>query len=367
MTPRSGIALLFVFSAAAIGAIGGCSNYASTTTPTPVSSVSPSPFPDTLYVQDTTSRSIRVYKNASGSNGFSSSSAQLSAPTTAFVDVVYNPAKDVLWVPFCAGAPCPGTSGPVDVWAAASTLKNGGPTSSVTLPNINGAAAYDETHDLLFVTVNNAPIVQIYSSASTLGTGGNTVPATSATLQINDPQIQYSPPPPRPQELYYDKARDLLFASDYGTVVAEFDNFGAQAAAAAASHTPLTLPPSREITALVKTDGMAYNSAQDILFVVADQSGQLTVISQASVTNGPAGHAQLVTGFANAKGVAYDDVRNILFVYDPGDPGGAGEILSYPNATTLAGNQAGWAGRKAFVDAFVSGLSGFGISIDTTH
>ena len=365
MTPRSGIALLFVFAAAASVAVG-CSKSTSAT-PTPVASVSPSPFPDTLYVQDVTSKSIRIYKNASGANGFSAASSTLSASTVSINDVVYSPDKNVVWMPFCAGKPCPGTSGPINVYAGANTLpNNSGPTSTVTLANINGAAAYDDNNDLLYVPVNNSAAVEIYASASTLGTGGNTAPAASATLNITDPGIQY-PGPPRPQELYYDKARDLLFVSDFGTVVAVFDNFGAQALAAAMSHTNINLTANNQITGLVQTDGMAYNSAQDILFLVADQHGQLSVISQASTTNGPAGHVQLVTGFAIPKGLAYDDIRNILFVYDPGNPFSEGQILSFPNATTLAGAQNQWKGRKGFVDSFVSSLSGFGIAVDETH
>ena len=219
---------------------------------------------------------------------------------------------------------------------------------------------------MLYVPINSSAAVEIYASASTLGTGGNTAPAASATLTINDPGIQY-PGPPRPQELYYDKTRDILFVSDFGTVVAVFDNFGAQALAAAMSHTNINLTANNEITGLVQTDGMAYNTSQDILFLVADQHGQLSVIQSASTTNGPAGHIQLVTGYSNPKGLAYDDIRNILFVYDPGNPNGQGQILSYPNATTLAGNQHSWAGRKGFVDSFVPSLSGFGIAVDETH
>ena len=366
MTPRSGIALLFAFSVVAAFAVGACSK-SSTPTPTPVASVSPSPFPDTLYVQDVTSKTIRIYKNASGANGFFSASSTLSAVTVSVNDVVYSPDKNVAWMPFCAGKPCPGTSGPVNVYAGANALPTDAPpTSTVTLANINGAAAYDDNHDFLYVPVNNSAAVEIYQNASTLGTGGNTAPAASATLTITDPGIQY-PGPPRPQELYYDKARDLLFVSDFGTVVAVFDNFGAQAAAAVSTHSNINLTANNEITGLVQTDGMAYNSSQDILFVVADQHGQLSVISSASTTNGAAGHIQLVTGFSLPKGIAYDDIRNILFVYDPGNPFGEGQILSYPNATTLAGAQHSWAGRKGFVDSFVSSLSGFGIAVDETH
>jgi hypothetical protein len=318
-----------------------------------------------LYVQDTTSKAVRVYKNASGQNGFASASAVLTTNSNTFDDAVYSPDKDVLWVPLCAAGGCPGTQAPVDVYTAASTLKTSGPTAtSAPLPNINGAAAYDDTHDLLYVTVNNAPVIEIYASASTLGTGST--PAANATLNIVDPGIQYTGSP-RPQELYYDKARDILFASDFGTVVATFDNFGAQAAAAASSHTNINLNSSTQITSLVQTDGMAYNTAQDILFVVSDQRGVLTVLNQASTTNGPDTHPQAVTGFANPKGLAYDDVRNILFVYDPGNPNQEGQILSFPNATTLSGAQSAWHGRKGFVDGFIAGLSGFGISVDSTH
>jgi len=318
-------------------------------------------------VQDTTSHAVRVYKNASGQNGFAAASSVLTTNSNTFDDAVYSPDKDVLWVPLCAAGGCPGSAAPVDVYSGASTLKNSGPTAtSAPLPNINGAAVYDDNHDLLFVTENDAPIIQIYASASTLGSGSNTSPAANATLNIIDPGIQYQGSP-RPQELYYDKARDILFASDFGTVVAEFDAFGTQAAAAAASHTNFTLDSSRQITSLIQTDGMAYNTSQDILFVVSDSRGVLTIISSASTTNGPTTHAQTVTGFANPKGLAYDDVRNFLFVYDPGNPNQEGQILNFPNATTMSGNQAGWKGRKGFVDGFIVGMSGFGIAVDTTH
>ena len=367
MTPRSGIALFFAFAAVAFFAVGGCGKYTTPPPPKPGPSVSPSPFPDTLYVQDTNSHAVRVYKNASGQNGFAAASAVLTTNSISDDDAVYAPDKDVLWVPLCAAGGCPDSALPVDVYTAASTLKNSGPTAtSAPLANINGAAAYDDTNDLLYVTVNNAPDIEIYASASTLGTGANTTPAAKATLNITDPGIQYQGVP-RPQELYYDKARDILFASDFGTVVAEFDAFGAQAAAAAASHTDINLNSSRQISALIQTDGMAYNTSQDILFVVSDQRGVMTIVSNASTTNGPVTHPQTATGFANPKGLAYDDVRNILFVYDPGNPNSEGQILIFPNATTLSGNQAGWKGRKGFVDGFVAGLSGFGISVDTTH
>jgi len=367
MTPRSGIALFFAFSLFAVFAEGGCGKYGTTPTPTTIPSGTVSPFPDTLFVQDTSSKTIRIYENASGHNGFAFANLTLSAPTVSLNDVVYSPDKNVLWMPSCAGRPCPGVSGPIDVYAMPTALpNNSGPTSVVSLANINGAAAYDDNNDLLFVLVNNAPVVQIYQNASTLGTGGNTQPVASATLNMTDPQIQYSPPP-QPQEIYYDKTRDILFVSDFGSIVAAFDSFGAQAEAAVVAHTNINLSSSTQITGLLQTDGMAYNSSQDVLFVVSDQHGQLTVLSQASTTNGPAGHAQVVTGFANPKGLAYDDIRNILFVYDPGNPLGQGQVLSYPNATTLSGHQNNWKGRKGFVDSFVPSLSGFGIAIDETH
>ncbi len=366
MTPRSGIALLFVFSALAAFAVNGCGK-SSGATPTPVASVSPSPFPDTLYVQDLTSKRIRIYENASGANGFAAANLTLVASTLSLNDVVYSPDKNVLWMPSCAGKPCPGVSGPIYVYAQPTALpNNSGPTSTVSLAAVDGAASYDDNHDLLYVVTNNSTAIQIYANASTLGTAGNTQPAASASLTMNDPQIQYSPPP-RAQEIYYDKARDILFVSDFGSIVAAFDNFGAQAEAAAVSHTNINLTSSTQISGLLQTDGMAYNSAQDILFVVSDQHGQMTVIQQASTTNGPAGHAQIITGFSNPKGLAYDDIRNILYVYDPGDPDSQGQILSYPNATTLSGNQHNWAGKKGFVDSFVSSLSGFGIAVDETH
>jgi hypothetical protein len=367
MTPRSGIALFFLFSVAAVTAVGGCSKYGTTPNPTPIPSGTVSPFPDTLYVQDTSSKTIRVYKNASGINGFAAATLALSAPTVSLNDVVYSPDKNVLWMPSCAGAPCPGVSGPIDVYAQPTSLpNNSGPTSAVSLANIDGAAAYDDNHDFLYVLIHGSTAIQIYANASTLGTAGNTVPAGTATITMNDPQIQYSPPP-SPQEIYYDKATDRLFVSDFGTVVAKFDGFGAAAATAVSGHTNVNLTATTQIAGLVQTDGMAYNSAQDILFVVSDQHGQLTVISQASTVNGTAGHAQTVTGFANPKGLAYDDIRNILFVYDPGNPLQEGQVLSFPNATTLSGHQNSWRGRKGFVDSFVPSLSGFGIAIDETH
>src|ERR1700680_2058148 len=122
MTPRSGITLLLAFMAVAFFAVGGCSK-TNIPKPTPIPSFSPSPFPDTLYVQDTTSKAVRVYKNASGQNGFAAASAVLNTNSISFDDAVYSPDKDVLWVPLCAGPIlCAGTQAPVDVYTAASTL-----------------------------------------------------------------------------------------------------------------------------------------------------------------------------------------------------------------------------------------------------
>jgi len=57
--------------------------------------------------------------------------------------------------------------------------------------------------------------------------------------------------------------------------------------------------------------------------------------------------------------LGYDAVRDILFVYDS-------DVFVYPNATTASGNQLAWPNRRVIFDAS-TGLSGFGIYIDTTH
>ncbi|MEI4884156.1 hypothetical protein, partial [Klebsiella pneumoniae] len=61
-------------------AVAACSHKStSIVTPTPSPSPSGSPAPDTLYVQESTTKAIRVYKGASAINGLAL--AQLVYPT----------------------------------------------------------------------------------------------------------------------------------------------------------------------------------------------------------------------------------------------------------------------------------------------
>lgn len=343
MNPRLGIALFAACSLAA-AAIAGCGKYGtSATAPAPSPSPSGSLAPDTLYVQDATSRTVRVYKGASQLNGGAFAAATLPTSDNANPDVVYSPALDILWYPNQ-------TTNQVDVWCAASTDNGKAPNNMVPLASQEGTAAYDPNHNLLYVAQNTTNVVTVYKNASSMCSG---VPAaTTVALNIVDGTL---PGTPRPQELLYDPVSDRLFASDAGAVVAEFDGFGAAVVGGATA-----LAANREIGGLFSPDGLAYNAAQDTLWVVELNKKQVDVIKGASTVNGPDAHTRTITGFSSPTGEAYDAVRDILFVYDQLD------IFVFPNATTAAGSRDSVPNRRVIFDNSVA-LSGFGMAVDTTH
>ena len=360
MNPRLGVAFLLAGTIAA-AAVGGCSKGTSSVAPAPSPTASSSPAPDTLYLQDATTRTVRGYRNASALRGPAAPFLTLPTADTTNPDVVYSPLFDTLWYPV-AYAPLTfmgDRSTPIDVWTAASTKDGRNPDAAVPFSNSAGAAAYDQTHDLLFVAQVNTNAVQIFASAHTLGSGGNTAPAGSITLIMTDPGIGSSGPP-RAQEMFYDAVRDRLFVSDNGTIVAVFDAFGSTANSAAISRTNVPLTASRQISGLFLSYGLAYNPTADILFVVEASQKQIDVIHAASSLNGPAGHTQTITGFNTPSGLAYDAVRDILFVYDPIN------VVVLPTATTAAGTFAAVPNERSFFDV-AAAISGFGIAVDTTR
>jgi len=88
----------------------------------------------------------------------------------------------------------------------------------------------------------------------------------------------------------------------------------------------------------------------------------LVVVGNASTASGPTGHTQTITGFSSNDGLAYDQVRDILFVYDAG----TNAVFVLPNATAVSGPHGQVPNKRFILDSTVS-LSGFGISVDTTH
>jgi len=343
-------AYLLIALLAAIGAnAAGCKGYGAVTSasPTPVPSISPAP--DTLYVQDATTRTVRVYKNASALNGVAGTALTLSTSDTANPDVVYDPVHDVLWYP---------NQTTNEVWVFTNvSMANSMATPSPKLPlaNQEGAEAYDPNHNYLFVAFNNSDNLQVFQNAAP---GSGMAAFKQIALNFTDPAASGTP---HPQEIYYDATHDRLFMADNQNVVAEFDNFGANVA------TVSSATSNRQITGLFSADGMAYNATTDTLFVGegGNFSGsgkhQVDVIKNASTQNGPDSHGQTITNFATGpSGLAYDTPRDILYVYD------APNIRVIPNATAAAGSVGSVPSNRTISDA-VTSLSGFGLFVDTTH
>ena len=349
MNPRLAFAVLSACAILALVSQAGCSRgyVAPTPSPTPVQSISPAP--DTLYVQDATSRTIRTYKNASAVNGAAVSLVTLPTSDQGNGDVVHcSCLQDVLWYPSV-------TNNTVEIWTTVTNDNGLNPNHTVSLANIEGAAVFDTNHNYLYVPQNNTNVLSVYGSALTLGQGGNTTPISQVTLVFAEP----SPNPgltPHPQELLYDAVHDRLYMADDASVVAEFDAFGA---GAGVSH---TATQNREITGLFQADGMGLNPTQDVLFIGEVARHQIDVIKNASTFNGGTTHVQTITGFSSAgpTGLAYDVPRDILFVYD----GPLIEVI--PNATAASGALSGIPNRRIIFDSAIS-LSGFGIYVDTTH
>jgi len=357
MNLRVGYAVLVAGMALAAFA-AGCSNSSSPSTPTPTPTASGTTAPDTMWLQDATSRTVRVYKGVSTANGGLIATAALPTNDTGNPDVVYDPASDTLWYPNqTVPAPPPNT---IDIWTMASTRNNMlatfviGPNGNTQ--NLEGAAVFDPVHNLLFVAKNTSNTIDVYTSATTMNAAS--VPAGHITLNMTDGGILGTP---RPQEMLYDPVRDIMFVNDNGFVCAKFNSFYTSAASLATGGATIPISSTTQISGLGLGNGagLAYNSVQDILFIVEVSPPQISIIKTASTFNGATTHSQTLTGFSQPKGLGYDAVRDILFVYDS-------DVFVYPNATTASGNQLAWPNRRVIFDAS-TGLSGFGIYIDTTH
>jgi hypothetical protein len=356
MNLRVGYAVLVAGMAIAALA-AGCSNSSTSSTPTPTPTASGTTTPDTLWVQDATTRTVRSYKGASTANGGLLASVALPTNDTANPDVVYDPATDTLWYP---NQTVPNsTNNTIDLWTLASTRNNMLPTFVVG-PNastntLEGAATWDPVHNLLFVAHNTSNTIDVYSSATTMNAAS--IPAGHVTLNITDAT---APGTPRPQEMLYDAVRDILFVADNGTFVSKFPGFGVAAFALSGGSTIVQAPTSNiSGLGLGNGAGLAYNTAQDILFVTEVSPPQIDIVKNASTLNAATTHAQTLTAFAQPKGLAYDAVRDILFVYDAA-------IFVFPNATTASGNQLAWPNRRVIFDLSTA-VSGFGIYVDTTR
>lgn len=357
MNPKLGIAVTCA-CVALLMAGGGCSKSSTGTTPTPAPVVTGSAAPDTLYVQDNGSKSVRVYRGASLLNGAATAIESLPTSDISNPDVIYSPVFDVLWYPsaYPNATLGPPVSTPIKLWTAASTKNNMNPDQQVPYSNGAGTATYDSVNDLLYVANVNGSTIQIYKNAHLLT--GASLPSANITLIITDSGVSGTP---RPQEMLLDPASGRLFVSDEGSVVAVFDNFAATALSAANSGTSISVPASREILGLSSPDGLAYSPSNDILFVGEISRRQIDVIHNASTFSGPQGHTQTITNFSTGPGgMAYDAVRDLLFIYDPI------AINVLPNPETASGAFANIPNRRQFFDTLVP-LSGFGIAVDTTH
>jgi hypothetical protein len=358
MTSRLGIAFLAAFALATIIAAGCTHSSSPTPVPSPTSSASTSP--DTIYVaSSTTLKGIRGYHGASTANGAILPFEEMPDNDTANGDVVYDPASDTLWYPEAYPRQSPGANlnTPIEVWTAASTDNTKGPNFTVPFENGYGAATYDSNHNLLYVSNVDGPQVSVYANATSMN--NSSVPASTITLNMTD----LGPATPRPQEFLYDKVNDRLFVSDALTEVAEFDNFGAAAAAAVVGSTNPTIAPNRYIQGLVSPDGMAYAEAADTLFVGEQGTdNDIIIIGSASTINGPVGHEPKLTTFPNPPGgLAYDPIRDLLFIYD------TTPIFVVPHPITATGAILSVPGLHTIEDDSPTSNDGFGIALDTTH
>jgi hypothetical protein len=364
MNPRLGICFTVACMVAAGGAYGCHSSTSTSPSPTPTATGTG---PDTLYVQtaqSNTSGQVRVYQHASTANGFITAAAVLPTSDVSNPDVVFSPLYNVLWYP--SAYPSQQNKGslstPVRVWN--NPIGEGGqnPNALVAYKDGQGTATYDVTHDLLFVANIDGPTIQVFATAHSMNS--SSAPAANITLGITDASVVGTP---RAVEMLYDPVNDRLFATDLGQVVAVFDNFGTQAETAVLSSTNPTIPASREMSALFAPQGMAYDPVNDVLYVsehhlVNGQTiGRIDVVQKASTASGPVAHNQIINGFTSGPaGMTYDGVRDLLFAYD------GSVIWVIPNAQNASGNVANITNHREIGDASVN-LSGFGISVDTTH
>src|SRR6516162_4967482 len=149
MNPRRGAC---VFAAcAAIVLLSGCNNNPSTTptvTPTPVTTG-----PDTLYVQDGGTKTIRAYAHASNLNGGAFPSAVYPTSDVSNPDVIYYEPHNILFYP--SAYPSQTYTGqqstPIRVWKLATTKNGQNPDVMAGFTDGAGTAAYDPVHDYLYV------------------------------------------------------------------------------------------------------------------------------------------------------------------------------------------------------------------------
>jgi hypothetical protein len=320
--------------------------------------------PDILYVQDSTTKEVRMYADASALNGEGCANSVVPTSDGSNPDVVFSPTYRVLWYP--SAYPTQGYSGPqstpIRIWNSAFVNNGANPNSAAAYTDGQGTATYDSLHDLLYVANVDGPTIQVYANAHLMNSAS--VPAANITLTIRDGGIAGTP---RPAEMLYDPTKDILYVSDYGTVVATFAAFGAAAESAVAGHTSPTIPATRQIIGLFQPRGMAYSPANDILFVgeryPLSGAGQVDVIHGASTASGPNSHGQVMYGFTvGPNGMAYDPLRDFLFIYDPPN------IWGVPSPEVGTGAVNNIVNRHEFFDPNVApGLFGFGLAVDTTH
>jgi hypothetical protein len=311
------------------------------------------PAPDTIYVQTSNAKVIRQYLGASQDNGAITPSETLPTGDLTNGDVVYDPISDTLWYPEANQS----NTNHIEVWAHASQANGNSPTL-VTFPFGEGAGAFDQTHHLLFVASTTGPFVSVYSNAEAMTS--TSTPGAVITLQINDG------PSARPQEMLYDAGTDRLFVADGDTVVAVFDAFGAAAEAAIAGMTNPTIPANRHLRGLFSPNGLAYAPPPiDILFVGEDASkNDMVDVHNASSFDGTVDRTQAITGFSSPGGMAFDSIRDELFVYD------RSPVYVIDNAVTASGTLFGLfsSGQvQMIVDSSPQQNIGFGIALDTTH
>jgi len=354
MTSRLAYALFIAFAVWA--GVAGCSNTGTSVTPSPTPGASISPAPDTLYVNDATSRTIRAYVNASKLSGSGVATRVYSTSDISRGDVVYDAASDTLWYPQAQQLPPTPPATFVERFGAASTIgvvpsPPAAPSSMTQLNNMEGTATYDKNHNYLYVALTTSNAIQVFTNATAL-TSGST-PAAQVTVSFTDGSV----PNPHPQEIYYDSVNDRLFVADDAAVVAEFDNFGA---GAGVTHTALA---NRQICGLFSPDGLAYNATTDTLFIGEETAKQVDVVQHASTVSSTClTHTQTISGFSvGPLGLAYDTPRDILYVYDP-----TNIVVIGPGASSDAGSVGSIANVREFTDN-VSSLDGFGLFVDTTH
>jgi hypothetical protein len=349
MNPRLGVCIVTACMAIAFFA-AGCNNNTTTTstaTPAPVTTG-----PDTLYVQDGGSKTVRVYAHASNLNGVAYPSVTYPTSDTSNPEIIYYEPDNILWYP--SAYPSQTYTGvqstPIKIWTAATTKNGANPDAQAPYSDGAGTAAYDSVHDQLYVANVNGATIQVYSNAHLMTSVS--LPAASVTLVITDPGVVGTP---RPQDMLYDPVNDRLFVSDEGTVVAVFDAFGASALSGGSR------TANRQIIGLYSPDGLAYSAGNDVLYIGEIARRQLNIIHRASSFNGPAGHAQVIDTFSTGPtGLAYDGPHDLLFIYDPL------QIWVVPAPAVASGNVNNITNRHLFFDATTE-LVGFGMSVDPVH